>query len=307
MFSAWVLGLWFLFHPHETADLLQIEQDGKPVAHLSREEFQLPLGGVPLVDEAKLRMYARKLESVVYRPPINATMDEQGRIIPETKGQTLNQFAFIQQFYTYFYGQGPMRTDQVYQVVHPKVDRALMEQVRQKKIGHYTTFFNPHNTNRSHNIWLAARAINNYVVLPGETFSFNLVVGKRTREKGYLQAPVIVKGELSEGIGGGICQVSSTLYNAVDRAGLHIVKRYSHSRHVPYVPPGRDATVSWYGPDFVFQNKYPYPILIRAKSQHGRMMVTIHSFPEMEHEPRNVPSASTEWPEENAVQKNSTE
>jgi len=306
MFSAWVLGLLFLFHSHDTADLLQIERDGKPVAHLSREEFRLPMGGVPLVDEAKLRAFARKLESVVYRPPVNATLDERGRIIPETNGQTLNQFAFIQQFYTYFYGQGPMRTDQVYQVVHPKVDRALMEQVRKKKIGHYTTYFNPGNKNRSHNIKLAAKAINNYVVLPGERFSFNRVVGMRTPEKGYMQAPVIVKGELSEGIGGGICQVSSTLYNAVDHAGLHIVQRYSHSRVVPYVPPGRDATVSWHGPDFVFQNKYAYPVLIRAQSQNGRIMVSIHSFTEIEHEPRQVPSVTSRLPEETTAQQNST-
>jgi vancomycin resistance protein YoaR len=307
MLSSWLLGVWLLLNPIQVADFLQIEVDGETIAYLNRDDYALPLDGVPLVDEHKLREYAKQLEAIVYRAPVNASIDDRGEILPEKKGRTLNHFAFFQQFFTYFYGNGPMRIHQVYQDVYPKVDRDLMKHVRQKRIGYYTTFFNPNNTNRSHNIWLAAKAINNYVVLPGETFSFNQVVGKRTKEKGYLQAPVIVKGELSEGIGGGICQVSSTLYNAVDHAGLHIVKRYSHSRHVPYVPPGRDATVSWYGPDFVFQNKYPYPILIRAKSQHGRMMVTIHSFPEIEHEPRHVPSASTEWPEETAVQKNSTE
>src|SRR5699024_8549970 len=102
-----------------------------------------------------------------------------------------------------------------------------------------------------------------------ETFSFNNVVGKRTKEKGYKKAPVIVKGELAEDIGGGICQVSSTLFNAVNLQGIEIVERYSHSREVPYVPPGKDATVSWWGPDFVFKNRYSHPVLIRAIVEKG--------------------------------------
>ena len=154
--------------------------------------------------------------------------------------------------------------------VFPRVDGELLAEIKEKPIGHYVTYYNARNRNRSHNIRLAAAAINNTVLFPGETFSFNAVVGKRTKEKGYLQAPIIVRGELAEGIGGGICQVSSTLFNATDRAGLYIVKRYSHSRNVPYVRPGRDATVSWDGPDFVFQNRYNQPILIRAQAVPGK-------------------------------------
>src|SRR5699024_2272393 len=100
---------------------------------------------------------------------------------------------------------------------------------------------------------------------------------------------VIVKGELSEGIGGGICQVSSTLYNAVDLVGLDIVKRYSHSRSVPYVPPGRDATVSWFGPDFVFKNPYNQPILIRAFAKDGNMIVTLYSSDSIQIKRRDIP------------------
>ncbi len=307
MFFSWIAGFLLLLNPIDAADFLLIELDGQPIAYLNRDDFALPFDSVPLVDDVKLGEYATQLEAQVYLPPVNAVIDDRGQIVPEKKGRTLNYNAFIQQFFTYFYSSGPMTTDKIYQDVFPKVDQVLLKQVSQKRIGHYVTFFNPRNKNRSHNIQLAAKAINNYVVLPGEIFSFNKVVGKRTKAKGYLQAPVIVKGELSEGIGGGICQVSSTLYNAVDHAGLHIVKRYSHSRDVAYVPPGRDATVSWYGPDFVFQNKYPYPILIRAKSLHGRMTVTIHSFPEIEHEPRHVPSVSSKLPEETTSRVNSTE
>ncbi|CAK6478221.1 putative factor for cell wall maintenance or synthesis [Peribacillus simplex] len=143
--------------------------------------------------------------------------------------------------------------------IHPKVDSEILAEIREKKIGEYRTYFNVNNKNRSNNISLAAEAINNYVVFPGEVFSFNQAVGKRSVEKGYMLARVIVKGEFSEGIGGGICQVSSTLFNAIDNAGLQTVQRYSHTRSVPYVPSGRDATVSWYGPDFSFKNKYNQP------------------------------------------------
>lgn len=75
--------------------------------------------------------------------------------------------------------------------------------------------------------------------------------------------------------------MSSTLFNAVDRSGMKIIERYSHSKRVPYVPPGRDATISWYGPDFTFENKYNQPILIRAKSISGKMVVMIYSSDEI--------------------------
>ncbi|CAM3708935.1 hypothetical protein PALA111701_21990 [Paenibacillus lactis] len=92
--------------------------------------------------------------------------------------------------------------------------------------------------------------------------------------------------------------MSSTLFNAIDRAGLKIVQRYSHSRNVPYVPPGRDATVSWGGPDFVFENAYNEPILIRALSGGGKMTVSVYSSEFIEYKPREVPSMSRRLPEE---------
>lgn len=295
---AWTLALLLLANPLDPFPFLQVEMDGKTVAMLDRADYTAPWEGVPLVDENRLRDTMQRLAEKVYVEPINATISDSGAVVPDKKGRKLNEGDFLTQFYSYYYEGSSGTLKATYQDIYPKVDLALMTQVRKKMIGQYTTYFNPRNKNRSHNIDLASRAINNTVVLPGEIFSFNKVVGKRTRAKGYLQAPIIVRGELSEGIGGGICQVSSTLFNAVDNAGLHIVQRYSHSRDVAYVRPGRDATVSWYGPDFVFQNKYAYPILIRAKAFGGNMYVSVHSFPEIEYEPRHVPSVSRRTPEE---------
>src|SRR5690606_3322118 len=146
----------------------------------------------------------------------------------------------------------------------PRVTEKDLRAVNQRRIGRYTTYFDAGNVNRTTNIRLSAAAINNLVLNPGETFSFNQVVGQRTPERGYKPAAVIVRGEYSEGIGGGICQTSSTLYNSVDAAGLRVTVRYSHSKEVTYVPAGRDATVSWGGPDFRFMNSLEKPIMIKT-------------------------------------------
>jgi vancomycin resistance protein YoaR len=184
--------------------------------------------------------------------------------------------------------------------VYPKVDSELLSDIRSIRIGRYITSFNPSNKKRSTNIKLAVAAINNHVVFPGETFSFNKVVGKRTSQKGYEKAKVIVRGEYAEDIGGGICQVSSTLFNAVDSAGLKIVQRFSHSRHVPYIPPGRDATVSWYGPDFEFKNIYNQPILIQARTLGNLLVIKLYSSEVIEYKPKEVPFPPLEKSPQNA-------
>jgi vancomycin resistance protein YoaR len=303
---AWLAWLMVVLQPSQAPDSFIIEIDGQPVAVAQKADYHFPLLGTPFVNDEKLDGFLSWVASQVNRQPINARIDDHGRITAEENGRQLDVNRLKRDFFQYYFGTGGMLVKNPYRTLLPKVDRELLAQVRQKQIGWYVTYFNAHNRNRSHNINLAAQAINNCVLLPGEIFSFNGVVGQRTVEKGYRQAPVIVKGELSEGIGGGICQVSSTLFNAVDRAGLHILKRYSHSREVPYVPPGRDATVSWYGPDFAFQNLYPYPVLIRAYARHGQVMVSVHSFQELEYEPRHVPGASAKLPLETNVNKEKT-
>jgi len=173
----------------------------------------------------------------------------------------------------------------------PRVTEADLQRVNQRRIGRYTTYFDASNVNRTTNIRLSADAINNLVLNPGESFSFNQVVGQRTAERGYKPATVIVSGEYSEGIGGGICQTSSTLYNSVDAAGLQVTARYSHSKEVTYVPSGRDATVSWGGPDFRFVNSLEKPILLRTYVGDGFITVSVYTTPDAQASPRQVPPA----------------
>ena len=149
---------------------------------------------------------------------------------------------------------------------YAQVKSALVKDLPAEKqvFGHYKTSFNANERNRTINLKLAAAAINGQVIQPGKTFSFNKTVGPRTKERGYLDATIFVDGKKEQGLGGGICQVSSTLYNAVLNSKLKVVERHTHSLPVTYVPTGKDATVSYGYLDFRFQNNQKYPVKIQA-------------------------------------------
>ncbi|MBO5478125.1 MAG: VanW family protein [Clostridia bacterium] len=144
----------------------------------------------------------------------------------------------------------------------------------------YSTTFSTSNTNRTTNIKLASNKINGVVLLPGEEFSYNKVVGQRTAAAGYKSAPVYVNGKVENGIGGGICQVSSTLYNTALRANLEIIKRSNHRFATGYVPLSTDATVSWGGPEFIFKNSRKYPVKIVSQINGGKITVSIYGCKE---------------------------
>lgn len=290
----WIAGLLLFVQQVYIPDSLSVTQQGQTIAVVKRADVSMPFLDVPMMDVDKYNQLIEKIDRHVYQEPVNATIDKNGNILPGRVGYKLYHQAFKEQFFSFLYGRREQKVEVPLLAIHPKVDNELLAQIRVNKIGEYRTYFNVNNKNRYNNISLATDAINNYVVFPEETFSFNQAVGKRTVNKGYLPARVIVKGEFSEGVGGGICQVSSTLYNAIDNAGLQIIRRYSHTRHVPYVPPGRDATVSWYGPDFRFKNKYNQPILIRATTQEGTVSISVYSSDMINNETRKVPYASSQ-------------
>jgi vancomycin resistance protein YoaR len=126
----------------------------------------------------------------------------------------------------------------------------------------YTRLTNPGLVNRTHNVKLAASFVNGKILLPGEIFSYNDVVGKRTVERGFRDAKVFVKGEIVDDIGGGICQVSSTIYMAALFSNLEITERKNHTFIVDYTKLGEDATVYYGSVDFKFKNNTAYPIKI---------------------------------------------
>lgn len=139
----------------------------------------------------------------------------------------------------------------------------------------FSTRFPARNRPRCGNIKLAAHLIDGTIVLPGESFSFNETVGRRTIKKGFQKAGVYINGQHDTGIGGGICQVSTTLYNSVLLANLPILRRSNHSLPVPYVPLGQDATVDYGNLDLVFKNSYATPIAITSEYVPGKLTFRI--------------------------------
>ena len=141
--------------------------------------------------------------------------------------------------------------------------------------------FNTHyvnNPNRTTNLILAASKINGTVVLPGETFSFNKIVGERTIGAGYKNAAIFVNGQVEDGLAGGICQISSTLYDAIVGANLEITERHNHSKLTSYLPGGKDATVVWGRYDFQFKNNRNYPVKLEMTVQNGLATATVYGI-----------------------------
>ncbi len=141
------------------------------------------------------------------------------------------------------------------------------------KISSYTTYYSKEDGGRCENIAIAASLIDGVAVQAYGEFSFNATVGKRTEKAGFKQAKIILNGEYVEGVGGGVCQVSTTLYNSALKAGLEAVEFHPHSLRVGYVPPSRDAMVST-GSDLKLFNPHSFPVYLSAKVFEGGIRIT---------------------------------
>ena len=139
----------------------------------------------------------------------------------------------------------------------------------------FSTYYSSSSLERKHNIYLASKSIDNYLVDVGAEFSFNRAVGKRTIERGYQNAKIIFNGDFIDGVGGGVCQVSTTLYNAVLLSGLKVSEYHPHSLAVSYVPPSFDAMVNSNTADFRFINNTSNPIIIRATATGSKLTIQI--------------------------------
>lgn len=169
-------------------------------------------------------------------------------------------------------------------ITYPLVTaRTLEDKYINKIIATFSTSFAGSSAGRCANIALATSKINGVVLNPGERFSYNDVVGPRTEAAGFKMAHVYVGNQVVDGIGGGICQVSSTLYNAVVLADLKTVSRTNHSMPVSYVPMGRDATVAYGVIDYIFENDKSYPVSIKAYIEGTTLTVSIIGSSEMDY------------------------
>jgi len=151
--------------------------------------------------------------------------------------------------------------------------------IRQKLVS-YTTQMGESSSNRIHNVHLMADFIDGTIIKPGEVFSFNDVVGPRTSERGFLEGQMIIGSLVLPSIGGGVCQTATTLFNDAFELGLPILARTNHNLYLAHYPLGRDATVSWGGPDFRFRNDLKHGLLIKASYTDQTLTFTVYGTPE---------------------------
>ena len=145
-------------------------------------------------------------------------------------------------------------------------------------VASYQTFYGG-EPNRIHNVQLVSHLVDKHVIAPGETFSFNGATGERTADKGFMEAPVIINGELQTGLGGGVCQVSTTVFNAAYEAGLPIVSRTNHALYISHYPQGRDATVNYPDLDLKFRNDTGHWLLVRTWVGSSSLTVALYGTP----------------------------
>jgi vancomycin resistance protein YoaR len=147
------------------------------------------------------------------------------------------------------------------------------------RVAGYTTYYGG-DANRIHNVQLVARLVDGAMIAPGATFSFNGTTGDRSADKGFLEAPVIINGELKTGLGGGVCQVSTTVFNAAFEAGLPIVSRTNHALYISHYPQGRDATVNYPDTDLKFTNDTGHWLLMRTFVGASALTVKLYGTPQ---------------------------
>lgn len=240
------------------------------------------------VDSKKSHSFFQQLIAAkVERPPRDARLliedDGSRRILPEEPGLRLppNVLGYVLR---------SLRTMETtvnisLQETLPRVTTMHLDSI-EVELGQAITRFSERERNRSHNVRQAAERVNGVVLLPGDIFSYNQTVGPRTLREGFRRAPVIVNGELVPGDGGGVCQVSSTMYMAALQAGLQIVQRNKHAFPIGYAPAGLDATVVYGVLDLRFRNNTDYPVAIVAQAKRGRMIVRIFGAEEAKHKVR---------------------
>ena len=228
---------------------------------------------VSFVTDPARTLTAQQLYDAVHGEMKNASYDiETGAILPETLGADFG----VRSAQDLLDAAAPGETVTISaRIEFPAVTAKKLEEVLFRDVlGECKTRVTG-TTARRTNVRLAAEKIQGYVMNAGDVFSYNETVGKRTAEAGFQPAPAYVKGETVDEIGGGICQVSSTLYYACLRGNLAITERYAH-RYVPaYIDWGMDATVSWGGPDYKFTNDTLYPIKIETAYEGGWLTVRL--------------------------------
>lgn len=244
-------------------------------AYRARSDHEM-IGYAVRYDEDKLRAVINNIRDMIEVKPIEARADVVGGkvvIHPHQTGYLVDTDAVLADV-RQDSAQLPRRVSLHTQTIYAKVTVESLADIKDV-LGIYTTRFSTAAVGRTENIRLSAKSINGLLMKPNDVFSFNDVVGYRSAERGYQEAPVIVQGKMEPGIGGGICQVSTTLYNAVLLADLGIVERRNHSFPSSYVPIGLDATVDYGSKDLRFRNTRQSDIYLWLRVEGNRVTAAV--------------------------------
>lgn len=236
------------------------------------DSFELP------TEQAKKKeIDIEKIYKQVYKQPVNAYYTTEPRkVYKEEEGI---DFAITLDEAKQLLSEDKIEYEIPLKKIQPQIKVSDLDQgAYPDLLSTFTTYYGTADANRNTNIALAARSINSVVLMPGEVFSYNTLIGDCSPRSGYKAATIYLNGELSTGIGGGICQVSTTLYNSVLRANLEIVQRRNHSLGVTYVPAGQDAMVSIGSSDFQFKNNRDYPVKVVAYTGTGSVTCQIYGL-----------------------------
>ena len=238
----------------------------------------MDLYGSDRLDRGALRSFIREIGESVRREPVDATLTrEDGRFIvtPGQKGVRLEEDKTYLEI-TAALAEFPERATAtaVTDTVEQKVSYEMLKNVKDL-LGTCSTYVNG-TDNRAHNVALGASNINGLLLMPGESASASLLMEERTQENGYLMAGQYVDGQSVDTWGGGICQVSSTLYNALMKAEIQIDERHNHSMSVRYLDPSLDAAISWGTKDMRFTNNTDYPIYIEGWSRNRECTFNVY-------------------------------
>ncbi|WP_049043057.1 VanW family protein [Clostridium sporogenes] len=180
--------------------------------------------------------------------------------------------------------KAPVKTEEA------KIKKKQLETVNSNISSYTTNYGSISSPQRANNIEISTKAINGTLLMPGESFSFNNTVGPRTEKRGYQGAPVIIGNKIESGLGGGICQVSGTLYNAILKANINATERVRHTFPSTYVPIGMDATIDYGNIDYKFKNTLKYPIYIEGITDGVNVIFNIYSNSSLKNKTYNISS-----------------
>jgi vancomycin resistance protein YoaR len=261
--TRWRLPRWRI------AKMLQLPRNG---------ETTLALGG------PAANAFFRRFRSAVDHPPIDARFvvlpSDRVQVRPAQPGLQLDVEAARRAIFAAALSPTDRTASLVAELAQPERSTHEARAMRiSGRVAGYTTYYGG-EPNRIHNVQLVARLIDGALIAPGTTFSFNSTTGERSPDRGFREAPVIINGELQNGIGGGVCQVSTTVFNAAYEAGLPIETRTNHALYISHYPQGRDATVNYPDIDLKFRNDTGGWLLVRTFVGASALTVTLYGTPQ---------------------------